>query len=473
MLDFSEIEGRSFALVTFGCKVNQYESHALREAWKARGFYEADESVADAVCVSTCAVTAKGVADARAAIRRIHRENPAAAIVVTGCAAQVFAGELRKIEGVTVVVPQREKNILLHLENVLPSGKNQAGRPAGTGEEGLPAGHGTAGPDGAAAQGLRPEERAPGAEAFPPFAVDGYDRSRAVLKVQDGCSHRCTYCIVPLTRGSSVSRAPELTLAEARRLLDAGFREIVLNGINLAQYGRDFAAPHDFWDLVAFLDKELAPEWAGRARLRLSSLEPGQLGGKALDTLARCSLVAPHLHLSLQSGSRDVLRRMGRGHYDPAVLHGFCRELVSIFPVYGLGADILSSFPGETEAQAAETEAFLESLPFTYAHVFPYSRRPGTPAASWPDQIASAVKKNRAARLRALFAAKKAVFLERCLSLPAVTVAWEEAASGGVNEFYGECVFAAGKEPEGASRKDLVMARPVAARGGKLIVEPL
>lgn len=440
----------SFALVTFGCKVNRYESHALREAWLGRGLREEDEKRAGTVCVATCAVTAKGVADARAAIRRVRRENPDAAIIVTGCAAQVFAEEFRKMDGVSLVVPQQEKARLLQLEK-----------------------------NGRAAGGIVPGGSMPGApDVFPPFSVAGCDRSRAVLKVQDGCSHRCTYCIVPLTRGRSVSRDPADTLAEARRLLDAGFREIVVNGINLAQYGRDRAGSHDFWDLVALLDKELASEWAGRARLRLSSLEPGQLGAKALDVLGNSSLVAPHLHISLQSGSREVLRRMGRGHYDADILPRFCDDLAAVFPVFGLGADILAGFPGETEEEAAESERFLENIPFTYAHVFPYSRRPGTPAASWPGQVESAVKKARAARLRELFAAKNAAFLTRCASLPEVTVAREEAgprelSSGGVNEFYAECVFVDGKMPEGAARKELVKGRPTGVREGKLLVAPL
>lgn len=432
---------KTFALVTFGCKVNQYESHALREAWLAEGFHEASDRDAKTVCITTCAVTSKGVADARAAIRRVHRENPEAGIIVTGCAAEVFAEEFRKIEGVSRVVPHHGKACLLRLGETLAAEDRAVAKPDAS-------------------------ER-----TYPPFTVNGYDRSRAILKVQDGCSHHCTYCIVPLTRGPSVSRAPGETLAEARRLLDAGFREIVVNGINLAQYGRDFAKPHDFWDIVALLDAELAPEWAGRARLRLSSLEPGQLGAKALDVLSKSSMIAPQMHLSLQSGNREVLRRMGRGHYDAGILPEFCTMLTSVFPVYGLGADILSGFPGETESQAAENEAFLASLPFTYAHVFPYSKRPGTPAALWPEQVASTVKKERAARLRAIFAAKNAVFLEKCASLPEVTVAWEESTPGGVNEFYGECVFVMGKEPGNASRRDLVKARPVGVRKGKLLVE--
>jgi len=459
---------KTFFLATLGCKVNQYESQSLREAWAARGLEEAECAAgARTVVVNTCAVTAKAVADGRAAVRRAHRENPDAEIVVTGCAAQVLAKEFETLPGVTLVVPQENKEKLLRYADITHDG------PAG---KGLPE-------EDSAHSGAAPE--------YPAFAITEYDRSRAVLKVQDGCSHRCTYCIVPLTRGTSRSRLPEETLAEAKRLLDAGFRELVLNGINLFQYGRDLADPHDFWDLVAYLDTNLAPEWAGRARIRLSSLEPGQLGTKALDVMGESSLVAPHLHLSLQSGSNAVLRRMGRGHYDPGILDGFCRDLSGIFPLFGLGADILSGFPGETDAHAAETEALCGTLPFSYAHVFPYSKRPGTPAATFADQVVSAIKKDRAARLRAIFTAKKKAFLERCLTLPEMRVACEPfqegpgqdarqdgrektgGISGGVNEFYADCRFVEGGGPQNAFSRALVAAKPVRTDGALLWVEAL
>ena len=452
----ADVKDERFFFVTLGCKVNQYESQALREAWSAQGLLAArDVRDARVVCVSTCAVTANAVADARAAVRRIHRENPEARILVTGCAAQAMPHEFCDLPGVARVIPQKRKALLLrYAEAVSPA---------------------PCGQDNAATEG-----NSGGAPpAYPPFAIVEYDRSRAVLKVQDGCSHRCTYCIVPLTRGASRSRPPEETLAEAERLLNAGFRELVLNGINLSQYGRDFASPHDFWDLVAFLDKTLAPQWNGKARIRLSSLEPGQLGPKALEVLGNCSLVAPHLHLSLQSGSRSVLRRMGRGHYDPQLLPGFCADLSHIFPRFGLGADILAGFPGETVDDAAETEALCKALPFSYAHVFPYSRRPGTPAAEWPDQVDAQAKKERAARLRVILQRKSRTFLEACLALPEVIVACEpdehdkNAISGGVNEFYGECRFAEGHAPAAARSRFLVTAKPVALGKGYLVVEEL
>jgi tRNA A37 methylthiotransferase MiaB len=276
---------------------------------------------------------------------------------------------------------------------------------------------------------------------------------------------------VPLTRGPSRSRPKAEILAEARRLLRSGFREISLSGVNLAQYGRDLAEPHDFWDLTVFLERELAPEWAGRVRLRLSSLEPGQLGEKALDSLARSRLVAPHIHLSLQSGSPRVLRRMGRGHYSPSRLPEFFRSLAGIWPRFGLGADLLTAFPAETEQEFAETLDLCRVLPLSYAHVFPYSRRPGTPAAGWPEQIPSARKKERAAALRALAAEKKDAFLHASLALDQVLVVREGASARGVNEYYSDCLFTT--VPKAAPRLELTAAKPVGLRDGALLVEPL
>lgn len=426
--------GSSFAIITLGCKVNQYESHALRESWLAQGHREvADPALADLVCINSCAVTAKAVADVRAAVRRVHRASPHARIVLTGCAAQVLQEELAALPGVSLLVPQQEKQKLNIFPLTAPSAAAES--PSST---------------------------------FPPFSVSGYDRSRAMLKIQDGCSHRCTYCIVPLTRGPSRSRQREETLAEARRLLAAGFRELSVNGVNLSQYGRDLSPPHDFWDLLAFLEQELAPEWAGTARLRISSLEPGQLGTKALDILGKSRLIAPHLHLSLQSGSPEVLKRMGRGHYDPGMLEGFFQELARVWPLFGLGVDLLTAFPGETEEQFRETLALCATLPFSYAHVFPYSRRPGTPAAAWAGQFAPEIKKQRAAALRHCIAEKKAAFLQRSLSLSQVLVVREAGGAAGVNEFYADCLFSS--PPVNSPQRSLIPAKPVAVEKDRLVV---
>jgi tRNA A37 methylthiotransferase MiaB len=285
-------------------------------------------------------------------------------------------------------------------------------------------------------------------------------------------------------------------LAETRALLDAGFREIVLSGINLRQFGPDLAAadlppgwrgPADFWALLSWLDAELGPQWAGRARLRVSSVDPGQFMGhaaeRALEALTAGTLFCPHLHLSIQSGSPAVLRRMGRAHYGPEDILAFVRALGARVPLLGLGADILTAFPGETEEHHAETVALARELPLTYAHVFPYSRRPGTPAARLDGQLPRQVKKQRSAELRELVAEKKRAFLARVAAEAAtVRVALQcggedeaDHADGsgtprGVSEHYVACRFIA--PPVGAANRALVAARPVRAGEGYLEVIP-
>ncbi len=424
-----------FFVQTLGCKVNQYESRALAEAWLGLGAQEAATPAgADCLFVNSCAVTAKAVADVRRAVRRLHAEAPLARIILFGCAAEVLDGA-----------------------GDLPGPPVLAGRALKSDPAALLA----------LALGETPAPPQADADAFPPLSISGYHRARAVLKVQDGCSHHCAYCIVPSTRGPSRSRPAPDTLAEALRLAEAGFPEIGINGINLRLYGRDLEPRQDFWDLLLALDTALAPEWAGRLRLRLRSLEPGQLGEKALETLARCRIVAPHLHLSLQSGSPTVLARMGRGHYDPASLPGFLRALADIRPVWGLGADLIAGFPGETGAEHAETLALCRELPLTYAHVFPFSSRPGTRAAAMPFPVPAEEKKHRAAELRALATEKKARFLERQLDLPEVVPAPESTDGGrkGINEYYTECRVL-GPAPAGR----LFAAAPVGLENGVLLV---
>ena len=245
-------------------------------------------------------------------------------------------------------------------------------------------------------------EQAPAGEtqapSYPPFAISGFRRARPVLKVQDGCQHRCTYCIVPLTRGRCLSRPPEDVIAEARRLLLAGHAEIMISGINLRQYGRDNADFGDFWSLLRRLDAALAPEFAGRGRFRISSLEPSQLDDEGVETLMACRMLCPQLHISLQHASQPVLRRMGRGHYTAAMLQRAVERLHAHWPVMGLGADIIAGFPGEREEDVAYLLDFVRETPFSYAHVFPYSRRPGTPADTMPGQLGNAVKEDRSRR---------------------------------------------------------------------------
>lgn len=446
---------QKFHVSTLGCKINQYESEALAEAWRAGGLNEVQRPEdAQILLVNSCAVTSRAVRDLRALVRRLRQMNPGARMVVTGCAAQVLRQELLAMPEVDEVVLQEHKARLL------------------------------AGPFMSSKGGAAPGDVP--ACSFPPFEIGAFRRARAVVKVQDGCSHRCTYCIVPLARGPSVSREPAEVLAEMRRLLDAGYRELVLSGVNLRQYGRDLAQastparPQDFWDLLARVERELAPQWAGRARLRLSSLEPGQLDAKALDVLAASRLVAPHLHLSLQSGDGEVLRRMGRGHYRPEQVLEFLAGLRRVWPRLGLGADLLIGFPGETAAQFEATWAYCRELPLTYAHVFPYSPRPGTAAAQLPDALPKAERTARAARLRSLAESKKRAFLKVLAAQPELTVLVEghseidadcrpdqrqPGQGAGVCEYYAPCVVR-GQDLRPGS---LVRLRPEGVEAGRIV----
>lgn len=453
-----------FFIATFGCKVNQYESQSLREAWQKLGGVECDApGEADVLCVNSCAITAKGERDARNAVFRLRREAPAARLILTGCAARLFA-DFRPRPGAIwaepdLLVPQEEKSRLLH--GPWPE-KNSAAFPADT--------------------------------AFPPFQIRSFRRARPVLKVQDGCAHRCTYCIVPLTRGKPRSRAPQKILAEARRLLRAGYAELMLSGVNLRQYGRDAPGYGDFWSLLSFLDENLAPEFAGQARLRISSLEPSQLVGRGLTTLKGCRLLCPHLHISLQHASPAVLKRMGRGHYTAAMLEEAVASLAGHWPRMGLGADILVGFPGETDEDLRLLLELIERLPLSYAHVFPYSRRPGTAAATFDGHLPQAVRLGRAALTREAVARRRRRFLRAQLDLPDMLVAADalrrvpqdgknenpKTARGpgawckGVNEFYAPCLFRAPVADaigQTGALTGLLPARPVRVTEKGLLVE--
>ena len=493
-----------FYLVTFGCKVNQYETQSLREAWLALGGVECNAPpLADVVCVNSCAITSKGERDARNAVFKLRREAPAARLILTGCAARLFADYKPRPGAIwaapDLLIPQEDKSRLLN-----GPWTDLDGDMGGYCAPQAPAGESSTAP-AATASGSEAAQT-----AFPPFQISAFKRARPVLKVQDGCAHRCTYCIVPSTRGKPRSRPVDEIVAEARRLLQAGHTEIMVSGINLGQYGRG-TDTGDFWSLLRTLDAALAPEFAGLARLRISSLEPGQLDQKGLDALLACRMLCPHLHISLQHGSQAVLKRMGRGHYTPAMLENAVSVLSAHWPVMGLGADIIAGFPGETEDDMRLLLELIERLPLSYAHVFPYSRRPGTAADRFDGQIAQSLKLERAARLRDAVARKQQAFLAEQLTLPRMLVAADnpqafaepaaaeaatDAAAGtaaaditgapapeaagkpkkntvkGVNEYYAACTIrlpAQGHRP--GADAGLLPARPVAVTEKGLVVE--
>jgi MiaB/RimO family radical SAM methylthiotransferase len=422
-----------FWLVTLGCKVNQYEARALAEAFAAQGYAPAaTPAEADLVVLLSCAVTARAEAEGRRLARNLLRQaRLGARVVVTGCAAAVSA----KAFAALGTIPVPDKALLARS------------------------------PATAAATALRPDDQ------FPALAVSGSDRARALLKIQDGCSHGCSYCIVPAARGASVSRPYPDILDEARRLLTAGHGELGLTGINLAHFGPDLSPAMTFWQLAAALEKDLCASHGNCFRLRLGSLDPSMLTDEGLDVLAQSRHVCPHLHISLQSADPAILTAMRRRPGDAAAVSSFVDKMRMKWTDLGLGLDILTGFPGESESAFAATAGFLAGLPLTYAHVFPYSRRPGTAAAAMTGQVAKEVKTERAKTLRTVVEAKGAAFLRRLVQAPRLTVAVERTGpAAGTCAAYVDCRFVAGPAPRLGA---LTAVRPIGIDGDCLTVVPL
>lgn len=392
----------SFQILTYGCKVNQYESQAIREYWQSLGAREVLEKgeIPDLVLLAGCAVTAQAVADARQMVRKILREMPQTKVIVTGCSASAEPKDFC-FENVLAIVRQTAKWNLLHYHPF-----------------------------------ALPQELAEKNTEYPEFAIKNFARSRPVLKIQDGCSHFCSYCIIPYMRGKARSRSVKESLAELRHLFEAGFREIMISGINLRQYYMDGL---NFWGFLRLVEKEFGAEWKGQARLRISSLEPAQLNDEGLETLAQSSLLCPHLHLSLQSGSASVLQRMGREHYTPEYMAAQINKIKSFWQTFGLGADFLMGFPAESEEELAETLALVDALPFTYAHVFPFSVRKGTKAEKLPNQLEKHVKQEHAQKVRAKIEEKKQQFLQTMLEKEDMHLSLDMGTNEGWNEFYVAC----------------------------------
>ena len=431
-----------FYLVTFGCKVNQYETQSIREVWTRHGGIECVEPhEADIALVNSCAVTAKGERDARNALHRLRRVAPEAARILTGCAAPLVAQATA--DCVDLMVPPRAKALLLQDPRELLRHHGRAALAAGRGVRLC----GGAADDAAmpgqmpAVPADLPEQPTDGVYVcgggglsvggvVPPFGPQGFcirdfRRARPVVKVQDGCSRHCTYCVVPIMRGPALSRDPGEVLDEVRHLFEAGFGEVMLSGVNLQQYRiaeDDTDEDAGIWKLLQLLDHELGQEFAGQARVRVSSLDPAGLTPQAVDALSLNRLVCPHLHLSLQHASPNVLKRMGRRPFREEALLDVVHSLRNIWPHMGLGADVLLGFPGERDEDVVVTADYLRELGITYAHVFPYSPRPQTPAANYGEQVPHVLKLQRAARIRALAENLRLQHLEDLATLPRLSM---------------------------------------------------
>ncbi len=374
---------RKFHIQNFGCRATQADGAALESLLVKKGLEPAESAAADLVILNSCTVTAAADEDLRQAVRRVRRENPAARIVVTGCYAQRAPEELAALPGVAWVVGNTHKSRIPEL--IEGSERISVGDIRGQRE--FLAG---------------PVEEASG------------DRTRPNLKIQDGCDHHCTFCIIPSVRGRGRS-APAGDVVEQARNLSARYREIVLSGVNLGRW-------RDGGIRLAGLLRRLLDETPVE-RLRLSSVEPMDLSDDLLGLMASSTRIARHVHAPLQSGSDSVLRRMRRW-YRARHYAGRIEKAREWMPDAAIGADVMVGFPGETEEEFAESRRFIEGLPFTYLHVFTFSERPGTPAAAMPGQVPVQVRKRRNRVLRDVAAAKNLEFRRRMVgrSLSVVTL---------------------------------------------------
>lgn len=352
------------AIATLGCKTNQFESAALQQRLEQAGYRIVPfEAGADLVLVNTCTVTAATDSQSRNLVRRARRLNGRCRVVVTGCYAQVDPGALQALPGVSLVVGNEEKRCLVELLE----GK---------------------GP-GVQVADIRSVET-----AVVPEIHSFAERSRAFVQIQNGCDAFCSYCIIPYARGRSRSVPPAAVVEQVGELVAAGYPEIVLTGIHIGGYGLDLEPATSLLALVRTLCRE-----TGVGRLRLGSLEPTELSAGLVAELAANPVLCNHLHIPLQSGSDSVLKRMNR-HYDTAFFRDLLERTLAAIPDLAVGLDVIAGFPGETEAEFVATCELLESLPISHLHVFPFSRRPGTPAATMPGQLPGDLVKTRAARLR-------------------------------------------------------------------------
>jgi len=422
----------TFSIENFGCRATDADAAALRTRLLASGFENVGEHTrADVVVLNTCTVTAAADSQAREAVRKIHRVNPGAHIVVTGCYAQRAPEELAALEGVQWVIGnshQTQIPELLRDSISAPTIAHAAGGDffplARLDGENLSLARGPA-------KILSGDIFAQATVHLAPGALAGSDRTRPILKIQDGCNNRCSYCVIPFVRGRSRSLEPGLVVEEVRKLVGAGAQEIVLSGINLGAYGRDLMPRVELASIVERILNETKLE-----RLRFSSIEPHDVTEDFVALLASSERIAPHFHIPLQSGSDRILgamRRWYRAEHYAERLHIIRRYL----PGASIGADVIAGFPGETEADFQSTVEFIERLPFTYLHVFSFSERPGTEAEKIAERVERETIQKRARALRALGVTKSAAFrasqagqILRALTLARGSEEWTEALTG-------------------------------------------
>ncbi len=358
------------AFHTLGCKVNHYETEAIWQLFEQNGYERTEfEKTSDVYVINTCTVTNTGDKKSRQVIRRAVRKNPDAVICVTGCYAQTSPAEIMAIPGVDVVVGTQDRvKMLEYIEQYK--------------EERQPIN----------AVGNIMKNRVYEELDVPAFT----DRTRASLKIQEGCNNFCTFCIIPWARGLMRSRNPEEVIRQANQLVQSGYQEIVLTGIHTGGYGSDFKDYN-----LAMLLRDLEAQVPGLKRIRISSIEASQLTDEVIDVIDKSNIVVRHLHIPLQSGSDTVLKRMRR-KYTMDFFADRLNRLKKALPGLAVTSDVIVGFPGETEEEFMETFNFIKEHRFSELHVFPYSKRTGTPAARMDDQVDEEVKNDRVHKLIAL-----------------------------------------------------------------------
>lgn len=369
---------KTFNIITLGCKVNQYESEAVEEIFKSRG-YKKKQDGADIYVINTCTVTNMSDRKSRQMISRARRDNPEAVIAVMGCYSQVKPDEVLAIEGVDIVLGSRNKEEVVDLcEDVLQN-------------------------KGAIDRVLSLSE----SKSIEELEISNQeDMTRAYMKIQDGCNMYCSYCLIPYARGNIVSRDMASIKEEAIRLAKNGYKEIVLTGIHVASYGKDLKNGTSLIDVI-----EEVAKTAGIERIRLSSMEPRHITKDFLERMKATRKACDHFHLSLQSGSDEILKAMNR-KYDTEIYEQKVKLIREVFPNAGITTDIIVGFPTETEENHRQTKEFVKKIKFSKTHLFKYSKRDGTKAADMKPEVDGNVKKQRLKELEEIEKANRENFLK-------------------------------------------------------------
>jgi threonylcarbamoyladenosine tRNA methylthiotransferase MtaB len=371
------------AIATLGCKVNQFESEALMASLEERGYNLVPfEEGADIMIINTCTVTLRADFQSRQLARRAFRTNPKSLIIVTGCYPQVDADAFTKVEGVRYLLGNSEKSRIPDLLPLMEKGE-------------LPSIQ------------IDDIQKVTSISDLPLHSF--HRHTRAFLKIQDGCDARCSYCIVPYARGRSRSLPSEKILAHLKVLKERGFKEVVLTGIHMGAYGLDLVPPFPLEKLLRLLEEEDTP-----LRVRLSSIEPLDFSEDLISCLSQSKKICPHLHIPIQSGEDEILKKMNR-NYDRSFVSDLIHQLHERISEVSIGADVIVGFPGETEEKFQCTYDLIESLPFSYLHVFPFSKRKGTPAYQFAQVVGNGKIKKRAEAVRELGKKKRQAFYLRFL----------------------------------------------------------